>query len=355
MNKTTGKQIILAYSGGLDTSVILKWLVNKGYIVTAFVADVGQEEDFAAVKAKALQIGATHVVVENYQEEFVNDYIFTALKSGALYEGRYLLGTSLARPLIARKIVEYAQKFGINHIAHGATGKGNDQIRFELVFMQFLPDVTVIAPWKDPEFLSEFTGRTDLLNYAASNNIPVTSTLQKPYSIDENLMHCSYEAGILEDPQLTPPANMFKKTVSPQDAPNITQHLEIEFKHGVPVKIINLTTKTTIDSSSLAIFNYLNKIGGENGIGRIDMVESRFVGMKSRGVYETPGGTILMNAHQDLEALTVGKDLLHTKNTLAVRWAQMAYFGFWYCEEMEAMQAFLTSSQRHVTGRVHLE
>jgi|SRR6185437_9036837 len=354
MNKTTGKQIILAYSGGLDTSVILKWLVNKGYIVTAFVADVGQEEDFAAVKAKALQIGATHVVVENYQEEFVNDYIFTALKSGALYEGRYLLGTSLARPLIARKIVEYAQKFGINHIAHGATGKGNDQIRFELVFMQFLPDVTVIAPWKDPEFLSEFTGRTDLLNYAASNNIPVTSTLQKPYSIDENLMHCSYEAGILEDPQLTPPANMFKKTVSPQDAPNITQHLEIEFKHGVPVKIINLTTKTTIDSSSLAIFNYLNKIGGENGIGRIDIVESRFVGMKSRGVYETPGGTILFAAHQDLETITLDREVLLIKAGAAPKVAQLIYNGFWFSPELDMLMAGINLSQKQVNGIVKL-
>ena len=354
MNKTTGKQIILAYSGGLDTSVILKWLVNKGYVVTAFVADVGQEEDFAAVKAKALQIGATHVVVENYQEEFVNDYIFTALKSGALYEGRYLLGTSLARPLIARKIVEYAQKFGINHIAHGATGKGNDQIRFELVFMQFLPDVTVIAPWKDPEFLSEFTGRTDLLNYAASNNIPVTSTLQKPYSIDENLMHCSYEAGILEDPQLTPPANMFKKTVSPQDAPNITQHLEIEFKNGVPVKVINLTTKTTIDSSSLAIFNYLNKIGGENGIGRIDIVESRFVGMKSRGVYETPGGTILFAAHQDLETITLDREVLLIKAGAAPKVAQLIYNGFWFSPELDMLMASINLSQKQVNGIVKL-
>ncbi|HLX54084.1 MAG TPA: argininosuccinate synthase, partial [Aquella sp.] len=279
---------------------------------------------------------------------------FTALKAGALYEGRYLLGTSLARPLIARKIVEYAKKFGINHIAHGATGKGNDQIRFELVFMQFLSNVTVIAPWKDPEFLSKFAGRTDLLNYAADNNIPVTSTLQKPYSIDENLMHCSYEAGILEDPGLIPPANMFKKTVSPQDAPDITQHLEIEFKHGVPVKVTNLTIKITIDNSSLVIFNYLNKIGGENGIGRIDIVESRFVGMKSRGVYETPGGTILFAAHGDLETITLDREVLLIKAGIVPKVAQLIYNGFWFSPELEMLMAGINLSQKQVNGIVKL-
>lgn len=205
------QQVVLAYSGGLDTSVILKWLINKGYEVTAFIADVGQEEDFLAAQDKALYLGAKQVIIEDCKQEFVSNYIYPSLQTGALYENRYLLGTSLARPLIAKKLVEYAKAHAITHIAHGATGKGNDQVRFELVFMQFMPEVVVIAPWKNPEFLAQFKGRSDLLNYAAKQNIPVTSTLQKPYSIDENLMHCSYEAGIMEDPELTPPANMFKK------------------------------------------------------------------------------------------------------------------------------------------------
>ncbi len=348
------QKVILAYSGGLDTSVILKWLINKGYLVTAFVADVGQEEDFEAVKAKALQIGATNVVVENCQAEFVTDYIFPAIQTGALYEGRYLLGTSLARPLIAKKLVSYAKEHGITHIAHGATGKGNDQIRFELVFMQFLPEVTVIAPWKDPDFLNQFNGRTDLLNYAAKHDIPVISTLQKPYSIDENLMHTSYEAGILEDPLLAPPAYMFKKTRSPMDAPDKPQHLEIEFKHGNPVKITDTDSKVVVDSSPLAIFSYLNQIGGENGIGRIDIVESRFVGMKSRGVYETPGGTILFQAHQDLETVTLDREVLLIKEGIAPKLAQLIYNGFWFSPEMEMLMASVSVSQKHVNGLVKL-
>lgn len=348
------QKVILAYSGGLDTSVILQWLINKNYEVTAFIADVGQDEDFKQVQAKAVQIGATNVVIENCQDEFVRDYIFPALQSGCLYEGRYLLGTSLARPLIAKKIVEYAKANGIKHIAHGATGKGNDQIRFELVFMQFLPEVTVIAPWKDQEFLNQFNGRTDLLNYAAKHNIPVTSTLQKPYSIDENLMHTSYEAGILEDPEATPPEYMFKKTVSPMNAPDTPQHLEIDFKNGIPVKVSNTDTNTVIDSSPLAIFMYLNQIGGANGIGRIDIVESRFVGMKSRGVYETPGGTILFAAHQDLETITLDREVLLVKAGFAPKIAQLMYNGFWFSPEMEMLMASIHVSQKHVNGRVKL-
>ncbi|MFN8770567.1 MAG: argininosuccinate synthase [Neisseriaceae bacterium] len=348
------QEVILAYSGGLDTSVILKWLINKGYIVTAFMVDVGQEEDFEAAQKKALAIGAKNVIIEDCKEEFVNDYIFTLLKTGALYEGRYLLGTSIARPLIAKKIAEYAKKHGINHIAHGATGKGNDQIRFELVFMQILPQVNIISPWKDPEFLEQFKGRTDLLNYAEAQGIPVTSTLAKPYSIDENLMHTSYEAGILEDPQVSPPVDMFKKTISPIDAPDTPHQLEIEFRSGVPVKVVDLNNQKTIDSSPLAIFSYLNQVGGANGIGRIDIVESRFVGMKSRGVYETPGGTILFNAHQDLETLTLDREVLLIKASLAPKIAQLIYNGFWFSPEMEMLMAAINVSQKRMDGLVTL-
>lgn len=348
------KEVVLAYSGGLDTSVILKWLINKGYDVTAFMVDVGQEEDFIQAQNKALSIGAKQVVIEDCKNEFINDYVFTSLKSGALYEGRYLLGTSVARPLIAKKIAEYANKHGINYVAHGATGKGNDQIRFEFVFMQFIPNVTIISPWKDPEFLAKFNGRTDLLNYAEEQGIPVTSTLAKPYSIDENLMHTSYEAGILEDPQHTPPADMFKKTISPVDAPDALHRLEIEFKNGSPVKVTDLSQNKVIDSSVLAIFDYLNKVGGANGVGRIDIVESRFVGMKSRGVYETPGGTIIFKAHQDLETLTLDREVLLIKANLAPKLAQLIYNGFWFSPEMEMLMAAINVSQKRVNGTVKL-
>lgn len=349
------QQVILAYSGGLDTSVILKWLINKNYAVTAFIADVGQDEDFAEAEAKALQIGAEKVIIQDCKDEFITDYIYPSLQSGALYESRYLLGTSLARPLIAKKIVEYAKQHNILHIAHGATGKGNDQIRFELVFMQFMPEVVVIAPWKDNEFLTQFKGRTDLLEYAAKQNIPVTSTLQKPYSIDENLMHSSYEAGILEDPELTPPVDMFKKTVSPQNAPDITVKLSIEFFNGVPIKITEKESNQIIDANALAIFSYLNKIGGIHGIGRIDIVESRFVGMKSRGVYETPGGSILYAAYRDLETMTLDREVILLRAMAAPKIAQLIYNGFWFSPEMQMLMVANNSVMSRLNGTVHLE
>lgn len=348
------QQVVLAYSGGLDTSVILKWLINKGYEVTAFIADVGQEEDFAAAQKKALQIGAKTVIIEDCKQEFVSDYIYPSLQTGALYENRYLLGTSLARPLIAKKLVEYAKKHGIQHISHGATGKGNDQVRFELVFMQFMPEVIVIAPWKNPEFIAQFKGRTDLLNYAAEQNIPVTSSLQKPYSIDENLMHCSYEAGIMEDPELTPPANMFKKTASPQDAPDHMFELSIEFANGLPVKVIEKETQKVIEHDNLNIFNYLNKVGGANAIGRIDIVESRFVGMKSRGVYETPAGTILHKAYQDLETMVLDREVILLRSCVAPKIAQLIYNGFWYSPEFKMLMAANQQSMANFNGTVNL-
>lgn len=348
------KQVVLAYSGGLDTSVILKWLINKGYEVSAFMADVGQEEDFAAAREKALGIGAKEVVIVDCKEEFVTDYIYPSLQTGALYENRYLLGTSLARPLIAKKLVEYALSKNITHIAHGATGKGNDQIRFELVFMQFMPNVTVIAPWKEPEFLQQFQGRTDLLNFAAEQSIPVTSTLQKPYSIDENLMHTSYEAGILEDPLLTPPEDMFKKTVSPQLAPDKVFELSIEFKHGIPIKVIEKESQNVITGNNLTVFTYLNRVAGANAVGRIDIVESRFVGMKSRGVYETPAGTLLHKAYQDLETLVLDREVILMKSIAAPKLGQLIYNGMWFSPEMKMLLAANNTTLARFNGTVHL-
>lgn len=348
------QKLLLAYSGGLDTSVILKWLLTKGYEVTAFIADVGQDEDFKQAQEKALAIGAKEVIIADCKEEFVSDYIIPALQTGALYENRYLLGTSLARPLIAKKMADYALAHNIKYVAHGATGKGNDQIRFELVFLQFIPDVTIIAPWKEAEFLEKFTGRTDLLNYAKNNNIPVTSTLAKPYSIDENLMHTSYEAGILEDPELTPPEDMYKKTLSPMEAPDEMLTLTIEFKNGVPLKVTDHKTKLTIENNLLAIFSYLNEVGGKNAIGRIDIVESRFVGMKSRGIYETPGGTILHKAYQDLETMVLDREVILMRAINAPKIGQLIYNGFWFSPEMQMLMQANQVSQKSINGSVKL-
>jgi argininosuccinate synthase len=346
--------VLLAYSGGLDTSVILKWLINKGYAVTAFIADVGQDEDLPAARAKALQIGAQQVVVVDCKQELVTDYIYPALQAGAIYENRYLLGTALARPLIAKKLVEYAIAHNIQHIAHGATGKGNDQIRFELVLLQFMPQVTIIAPWKEAEFVAQFQGRSDLLNYAAANDIPVSSSLQKPYSIDENLMHTSYEAGILEDPELAPPADIFRHTANLATTPDTPTELVLHFAGGVPVKLEDITNQQVLHGDSVALFSYLNQQGSQHGIGRIDIVESRFVGMKSRGVYETPGGTILWQAHHDLECLTLDREVLLLKATLAPKIAQLIYNGFWFSPEMEMLFAAIQVSQKYVNGIVKL-
>ena len=298
-------KVVLAYSGGLDTSIILKWLINKGYEVVCFIADVGQDEDFEKAKAKALSIGAAKVYVQDFKKEFVEKYIFQALKANAVYEGKYLLGTSLARPLIAEKQVGIAKKENAKIVAHGATGKGNDQVRFELAYMQLMPGVKIISPWKDPEFLAQFKGRSDLLKFAWENNISVEATSEKPYSMDDNLMHISYEAGQLEDPAFEPDESMFKKTASPKQAPDKETKIMIEFKAGIPIKVINLSEKKEV-AGSLELFHYLNGLGSKNGIARIDLVENRFVGMKSRGVYETPAGTILLKARS--EERRVGKE-----------------------------------------------
>ena len=346
---TKKEKVILAYSGGLDTSVIVRWLEQKGYDVICYCANVGQEEKYKDLEKKALNSGGSKCYIVDMQEEFAHDFVFPAIAWNAKYEGRYLLGTSLARPVIAKHMVEIAKKEGAKFIAHGATGKGNDQVRFELTAYALLPGVQIIAPWRDPEFNTQIKGREDAIEYAKKWGIPVKATKKDPWSSDDNLLHISFEAGMLEDPAARPLDRMYQKTLPLAEVKAKRQRITVDFVEGMPVAINGKKMK----AHDLLIA--ANDLGFKHGIGRIDMVESRFVGMKSRGVYETPGGSILLAAHQDLEALTVGKDLLHTKYTLGVRWAQMAYFGFWYCEEMDALQAFLKSSQRHVTGRVTME
>ncbi|PIE35084.1 argininosuccinate synthase [candidate division KSB3 bacterium] len=345
------KKVVLAYSGGLDTSVIVKWLEQKGFNVIAYVADVGQKEDFEEVRQKALVTGASKVYIENLQEEFVTDYIFPAIQGNALYEGRYLLGTSLARPIIAKHHIEIAMKEGAEYVAHGATGKGNDQVRFELTFYALNPQIKVIAPWKDREYLNQFKGRTDMLKYAEEMGIPVKATLKKPYSEDENLMHISHEAGVLEDPMLRPDEEMFTLTVSPKDAPDEETILDIEFKDGIPITVTNKNDGTVKDSP-LDLFLYLNKVGGENAIGRVDMVENRYVGIKSRGVYETPGATILLEAHRDLEGLAMDKEVMHLRDMLIPKFAELIYNGYWFSPEMDFLLSAMRKAQEAIDGMV---
>ncbi len=348
------KRVVLAYSGGLDTSVILRWLKEKGYEVIAYVANVGQQEDFEAIRKKALNTGASKVYVEDLREEFVTDFIFPAIKANAVYEGRYLLGTSLARPLIAKKQVEIAKKEGAKTVAHGATGKGNDQVRFELTCYTLFPEVEIIAPWKDDEFLNQFQGRTDLIEYSKKHGIPVKATKKEPWSSDPNLMHISYEAGMLEDPAQGPRPDMFELTVSPQDAPDKETSLEIEFEQGNPVKVKNLDDGT-VKTKPLDLFIYLNKIAGMNGVSRVDMVENRFVGIKSRGVYETPAGAVLHVAHRDLEGLTMDREVTHIRDGLIPKFAELVYYGFWYSPEMELLMTLIDKTQEYVTGKVKLK
>jgi argininosuccinate synthase len=346
-------KVVLAYSGGLDTSVILKWLIDKGYEVIAYVADVGQKDDFAEVKKKALAIGATKVYIEDLKEEFVTDYILPAIKANAMYESRYLLGTSLARPIIAKRHIEIAHKEKATYVSHGATGKGNDQVRFELGFYALDPSIKVLAPWKMQEFLDEFKGRTDMLNYAEKHNIPVKASLKKPYSEDDNLMHISHEAGILEDPKFKFEKDILTKMVAPQDAPDKETHIEIHFKDGIPVKVVNKDDGTT-HKKPLELFMYLNKIGGENGIGLLDMVENRFVGIKSRGVYETPAGEILIKAHMDIEGIAMDREVMRLRNMLSPVFAELVYNGFWFSPEMDFLMAAMNKSQELIDGVVYI-
>jgi len=347
------EKVVLAYSGGLDTSVILKWLIDKGYDVIAYIADVGQEDDFEAAKKKALELGASNVYIDELKKEFVTDFIFPAIKANAVYEGKYLLGTSLARPIIAKGQVEVARKEKTHIVAHGATGKGNDQVRFEMTYYVLMPEVKIISPWKDEEFLQSFQGRTDMINYAQKKGIPIPVTADKPYSSDDNLMHISYEAGVLEDPKFKPDREMFLKTRDPMEAQDQAEDIMVEFKHGIPVRVENLSDGT-VEKDPLGLFQYLNKLAGKHGIGRVDLVENRFVGMKSRGVYETPGGTILLQAHLDIEGLTMDREVKLLRDSLIPKYAQLIYFGFWYSPEMDVLTALMEKAQEHVSGKVYL-
>ena len=339
-------KVVLAYSGGLDTSIILKWLqTEKGLDVVAFIADVGQAEEVEEAALKAEKTGACAVYVEDLQEEFVRDFVFPALQANAVYEGTYLLGTSLARPLIAKKMVEIAEKEGAEYVSHGSTGKGNDQVRFEISAIALNPDIKIIAPWREWSYKS----RSDLMDYAREHGIEIPVSKEKPYSSDRNLLHISFEGGILEDPWNAPPEEIFVLSVSPQAAPDQLTTIEIEFKGGIPI---------AVDGEELSPANLLarvNKLGGENGIGRLDIVENRYVGMKSRGVYETPGGTILHIAHRALETITLDREVFHFKDSLITKYSELAYNGFWYSPEMELLRNTISDSQKNVNGTVRLE
>ncbi len=348
------EKVVLAYSGGLDTSVILAWLIERGYEVVAFVADVGQHDDFGKVREKALKAGASKVYVEDLREEFVTDFIFPAFKANAIYEGRYLLGTALARPVIAKHQIGVAAREQAHYVAHGATGKGNDQVRFELTYYALNPKIRIIAPWKTPEFLAQFQGRSDLLDYAARHGIEVQATAAKPYSEDENLLHLSHEAGILEDPARAAGEEVYTRTVSPERAPDRPTQVVITFKDGVPVRIENLEDGT-VHARPLDLFMYLNQLGEENGIGRMDMVENRFVGIKSRGVYETPGGTILHVAHRDIESIAMDREVMRLRDMLTAKLSELIYYGFWFSPEMDFLMAAIDKSQEIIDGRVWLK
>jgi argininosuccinate synthase len=340
------KKIVLAYSGGLDTSVILKWLGETyGAEVIAFAADLGQGEELEPVERKGLATGASKVVIDDLREEFVRDFVFPALRANAAYEGTYLLGTSLARPLIAKRQIEVAEAEGADAVAHGATGKGNDQVRFELTYYALKPDIRVIAPWRE----WDFKGRRDLIAYAKKHGIPVPVTAQKPYSSDRNLLHISFEGGILEDPWAEPREDMFVLSVSPEAAPDKPTSVEIDFEQGTPVAVDGQAL------SPAALLARLNDLGGANGIGRVDMVENRFVGMKSRGVYETPGGTILHMAHRALESITMDREVMHLRDSLIPKFAELAYYGFWFSPEMRMLRTVVDESQANVTGTVRVK
>jgi argininosuccinate synthase len=340
------KKVVLAYSGGLDTSVILKWLQETYEAeVVAFCADLGQGEDLQAVKAKAQKLGVKKIYIEDLRETFVREYVFPMLRGNAMYEGSYLLGTSIARPLIARRQAEIAIKEGAEAVAHGATGKGNDQVRFELTYMAMAPRLKIIAPWREWQMRS----RRELIEYAERHGIPVTATKAKPYSMDLNLFHVSYEGGILEDPWAAPPEEIFQTTVSAEKAPNKPVEVEIDYEAGNPVAVDGKRM------TPAALLGHLNKLGGAHGIGRVDLVENRYVGMKSRGVYETPGGTILHVAHRGLESLTMDREVLHFRDSLIPRFADLIYNGYWFSPEREMVQRAIDEAQQDVTGTARVK
>ncbi|KAG1769549.1 putative argininosuccinate synthase [Suillus placidus] len=347
-------RVLLAYSGGLDTSCILAWLIEEGYEVYAFMADVGQEEDFEAARKKALSVGAKKFFVEDLKREFVTQLIYPAVQANCIYENVYLLGTSLARPVIARGMISVADKEGCDYVSHGCTGKGNDQVRFELAFYGLKPDIKVIAPWRLPEFYNRFPGRQALLSYAAEKGIPVQQTAAKPWSTDENLFHISYEAGILEDPNTTPPDDMWKLTTSLQDAPAVPEQLSIEFKAGLPVKVVIANQAPLTDP--VDIFLALNAVARKHGVGRIDIVENRFIGVKSRGCYESPAATILRVAHMDIEGLTLDRNVRALRDQfVTIELARILYNGHFFTPEREFVTSAIPASQRTVNGTVRLK
>jgi argininosuccinate synthase len=347
-------KIILAYSGGLDTSVILRWLgENYDATVVAFCADIGQEEELAGLEEKALATGAAKCVIEDLREEFARDFIFPMLQAGAIYEGQYFLGTSIARPLIAKRMVEIARAEKAEAIAHGATGKGNDQVRFELTAAALAPELRVIAPWREQRFRTQFPGRAEMIAYAAAQKIAVEASASKPYSMDRNLLHISFESGMLEDPWFDASSEeargMYKLSVAPEAAPDEPEYIELEFRDGDCAAVNGKAL------SPLGVMELVNRIGGRHGIGRVDMVESRFVGLKSRGVYETPGGAILHFAHRQMESLTMDREVMHLRDSLIPKYSTLVYNGFWFSPEREALQAFVSETQRDVTGVVRLK
>lgn len=340
------KKVILAYSGGLDTSVILKWLMETYQCeVIAFSADIGQEEELDTVEEKAINTGASKVYIDDLKETFVKDYVFPAYRANAIYEGQYLLGTSLARPLIAKRQIEIAQSEGADAVSHGATGKGNDQVRFELTYLALDPQIRIIAPWREWDLNS----RTMLMEFAQKHGIPVPTTQKKPYSTDRNLLHISYEGGILEDPWNEPEEDIYTLTASPMDAPDDPERIEISFEGGDPVAVNGEIL------SPAALLKELNRIGGRHGIGRADIVENRFVGMKSRGIYETPGGTILHIAHRAMESITMDREVMHLRDSLMPKYAELVYYGFWFSPEMKVLQQMIDATQKNVNGIVKLK
>jgi len=370
-------KIVVAYSGGLDTSVILKW-IKETYAaeVIAFCADIGQEEELEGLEGKALRTGASKCYVDDLQEEFARDFIFPMFQASALYENQYFLGTSIARPLIAKRMVEVARAENAKAVAHGATGKGNDQVRFELTVASLAPEIEVLAPWRLEEFREQFPGRAEMIRYAEEHGIPVAASTKKPYSMDRNLLHISFESGVLEDPWVdtTGPElrDMYKLSVAPEDAPDVPEYLELEFDQGLCVALGHNDLPGLLDQlgfqgdrikpeedrirlSPLWVMKVLNVLGGRNGVGRVDMVENRFVGMKSRGVYETPGGAILFFAHRQIESLTMDREVMHLRDALGPKYAELVYNGFWFAPERETLQALITESQKHVTGVVRVK
>jgi argininosuccinate synthase len=350
---STPDTVVLAYSGGLDTSIILKWLKVEGYRVVAFIADVGQDENFDEARARAERIGADAVHVVDLRREFVTDYIVPAMQGRAIYENRYLQGTALARPVIAKAQVKVALEEGAQYVSHGATGKGNDQVRFELGFAALAPKLKVIAPWKDPRFLERFQGRKDMIAFAEEHGIEIPVTLDKPFSTDENLLHKSYESGILEDPMRRPDKDIFTVCKDPVDAPDKVTTIEIDFKDGVPTAVRNLDTGRE-ETDALKSFLFLNELGADNGVGRIDIVENRFVGIKSRGIYETPGGTILHKALRDLEGIAMDKEVQRLRDMLAPELAYIIYNGFWFSPEMDFLRAAVKKAMELIDGTVRM-